>query len=235
MSLTELLLRPLLGSPAKPLITHYDDKQGSRVELSVATTVNWAAKTANWLVDEFDVEPGDEVAVVLPSHWQTAGVLLGAWWCGARVVTDTAGARVAFIVPDGASDADATAVVSLHPMGLGLPPGALPDGMLDYLTEARLSGDQFSPLSPIPGDTPALGSSTVDEVLAEARSRASGLGLSVEDRVLSTVEWTGTEGILDGFLTPLAAGAHLVQVTYADPAKLAARREAERTTADLPA
>ncbi|MEV6910758.1 TIGR03089 family protein [Amycolatopsis sp. NPDC051071] len=234
MSLTELLLRPLLGSPAKPLITHYDDKQGSRVELSVATTVNWAAKTANWLVDEFDVEPGDEVAVLLPSHWQTAGVLLGAWWCGARVVTETAGARVAFVALDGVSAASATAVVSLHPMGLGLPPGSVPDGALDYLTEARLSGDQFSPLSPIPGDTPALGSSTVDEILAEARSRASVLGLSGEDRVLSTVEWSGVEGILAGFLTPLAAGAHLVQVTDADPAKLASRREAERTTADLP-
>ncbi|MFC9254065.1 TIGR03089 family protein [Amycolatopsis thailandensis] len=234
MSLTELLLRPVLGSPAKPLITHYDDKQGSRVELSVATTVNWAAKTANWLVDEFDVEPGDEVAVVLPSHWQTAGVLLGAWWCGARVVTETAGARVAFVAPGGVSEAAATAVVSLHPMGLGLPAGSVPDGALDYLTEARLSGDQFSPLFPIPGDTPALDSSTVDEVLAEARSRASGLGLSGDDRVLSTVEWSGSEGILAGFVTPLAAGAHLVQVTDADPAKLASRREAERTTADLP-
>ncbi|MFD9891220.1 TIGR03089 family protein [Amycolatopsis sp. NPDC059027] len=232
MSLTEQLLRPLLASQAKPLITHYDDALGSRVELSVATTANWAAKTANWLVEEFDVEPGDAVAVRLPSHWQTVGVLLGAWWCGARVVTETGGARVAFVTPDGVSEAEATAVVSLDPMGRGLaePPA---DGALDYLGEARLAGDQFSPLFPVPGDTPALGESTVDEVLTESRSRAAKIGLSASDRALSTVDWDGTEGILDGLLVPLAAGVHLVQVSNADPAKLADRRAAERTTVDL--
>ncbi|WP_328606482.1 TIGR03089 family protein [Amycolatopsis sp. NBC_00345] len=232
MSLTEQLLRPLLASPAKPLITHYDDRLGSRVELSVATTVNWAAKTANWLVDEFDVEPGDDVAVRLPPHWQTAGVLLGAWWCGARVVAEPAGARVVFVGPDEELDAPAVAVVSLDPMGRGLsqPPGG---SALDYLSEARLSGDQFSPLSPIPGDTPALGESTVDEILTEARNRAGKLGLTAADRVLSTLDWSVPEGVLDGLLVPLAASAHLVQVTNADPAKLDARREVERTTADL--
>ncbi|MGH9058185.1 MAG: TIGR03089 family protein [Acidimicrobiales bacterium] len=232
MSLTEQLLRPLLASPAKPLITHYDDRLGSRVELSVTTTVNWAAKTANWLVDEFDVEPGDEVAVRLPAHWQTAGVLLGAWWCGARVVAEPSGARVVFVGPDEEVDAPAVAVVSLDPMGRGLgrPPGG---SALDYLDEARLSGDQFSPLSTIPGDTPALGESTVDEILAEARTRAGKLGLTAADRVLSTLDWSVPEGVLDGLLVPLAASAHLVQVTNADPAKLGARRETERTTADL--
>ncbi|GAA4549049.1 TIGR03089 family protein [Amycolatopsis samaneae] len=232
MSLTEQLLRPLLASPAKPLITHYDDTLGSRVELSVATTVNWAAKTANWLVEEFDVEPGDAVAVRLPAHWQTVGVLLGAWWCGARVVTGTEGARVAFVTPDGTSGAEDTAVVSLDPMGRGLtePPS---DGAFDYLGEARMAGDQFSPLFPVPGETAALEESTVDSVLAESRSRAAKIGLSANDRVLSTVEWTGPDGILGGLLVPLAAGAHLVQVSNADPAKLADRRAAERTTADL--
>ncbi|HWD04276.1 MAG TPA: TIGR03089 family protein [Amycolatopsis sp.] len=232
MSLTEKLLGPLLASPAKPLITHYDDQLGSRVELSVATTMNWAAKTANWLVDEFDVEPGDDVAVQLPAHWQTAGVLLGAWWAGARVVPESDGARVVFIGPEAPVDAPAVAVVSLDPMGRGLttPP---PGGALDYLGEARLSGDQFTPPSPIPGDTPALGSSTVDEILTEARARAGKLGLTAADRVLSTLDWTVPEGVLDALLVPLAASAHLVQVTHADPGKLARKRDAERTTADL--
>src|SRR3569833_167904 len=130
MSLTDELLRPLLASPAKPLITHYDDQLGSRVELSVATTANWAAKTANWLTEEFDIEPGDAGAGQLPAHWQTVGVLLGAWWCGARVVTEGAGARVAFVGPDAPepTGATATAVVTLDPMGRGLsaPPGGRP-------------------------------------------------------------------------------------------------------------
>ncbi|HKS46052.1 MAG TPA: TIGR03089 family protein [Amycolatopsis sp.] len=233
MSLTDHLLRPLLTQPGRPLITHYDDAAGTRVELSVATVANWAAKTANWLVEEFDVEPGDDVAVALPAHWQTAGVLLGAWWCGAHVVGETLGARVAFVAPGSPSDAESTAVVALDPLGRGL--GAPPaDGSLDYLAEARLSGDTFSPPAPVPGDTPALESSTVDEILDQASAAAAKSGISPGARVLSTMEWTMPGGIVAGLLAPLTAGAHLVLVTAPDPAKLTDRRRAERTTVDLP-
>jgi len=229
VSLTDALLRPLLSQPGKPLITHYDDAAGTRVELSVATTANWAAKTANWLVEEFDVEPGDPVAVALPAHWQTLGVLLGAWWCGAQVVPAPAGARVAFVAPDGSGEgAEATAVVALDPMGRGLSTPV--DGALDYLNEARAYGDDFSPMLPIAGDTPALAGSTVDQVLTEAKSHAKALD---GGRFLSTVEWTVPDGVLRGLVTPLVAGAHLVQVSNPDESKLDAHRAAERTTADL--
>ncbi|OZM75095.1 TIGR03089 family protein [Amycolatopsis antarctica] len=234
MSITEQLLRPLLKTAAaRPLITHYDDSAGTRVELSVATLANWAAKTANWLVEEVDVEPGDEVAVELPAHWQTAGVLLGAWWCGAHVVTDAAQARVAFTGPGvTTSAAQATAVLALDPLGRGFG-DPLPDGALDYLSEARLAGDDFTSLFPIEGDTPALAGSTVDEVLAEARSLAGESGITDGARVLSTMEWNVPGGVLAGLLAPLSAGASLVQVTGPDPAKLDYRRGTERTTVDL--
>src|ERR671921_2208898 len=75
--------------PARPLLTHYDDSTGERIELSATTLDNWVAKTANLLQEEFDVGPGRTVAVALPVHWQTAAVLLGAWSCGATV-QDTA-------------------------------------------------------------------------------------------------------------------------------------------------
>jgi uncharacterized protein (TIGR03089 family) len=235
VSLTEQLLRPLLTTaPARPLITHYDDAAGSRIELSVTTVANWAAKTANWLVEEVDIEPGDAVAIALPAHWQTAGVLLGAWWCGAHVVgaAEADEARIAFVAPGGTTAAQATAVVALDPLGRGLPePPA--GGAVDYLAEARLSGDEFRPLFPIPGDTPALFSSTVDEVLASARELAAQSSISANDRVLSTLDWDLPDGVRRGLLAPLAAGAHLVQVTGADPAKLDDRRRAERTTVDL--
>ncbi|AXB47083.1 TIGR03089 family protein [Amycolatopsis albispora] len=233
MSLTDELLRPHLSSPAKPLVTHYDDATGARVELSVTTLVNWAAKTANWLVEEPEVEPGEPVAVALPSHWQTAGVLLGAWWCGAHVVTEAAGAKVAFTGPGTtSSEAELTAVVSLDPMGRGLPnaPGA---GAVDFLSDARTAGDTYSPLFPADRDTPALCSSTVDEVLAQARSYAEKDGISSGDRVLSTVEWALPEGALRGLVAPLLAGASLVQVSNPDPAKLADRGGTERTTLTL--
>ncbi|MEU3275201.1 TIGR03089 family protein [Saccharomonospora sp. NPDC006951] len=237
MSLTELLLRPLSSSSGRPLVTHYDDALGSRIELSVATLANWAAKTANWLVEEFDVEQGDDVAVELPAHWQTAGVLLGIWWCGGHVVTEAKGAKVAFAGPDsGASEAAGTAVVALDPLGRGLGP-KVPEGTQDYLSESRLCGDDFAPMLPIDGDTPALLGATVDEVLALARSRAAEHGIGPGDRVLSTLDWALDpalpDGVVTGLLAPFAAGAHLVQVTGSVPDKLPAHRAAERTTVDL--
>jgi uncharacterized protein (TIGR03089 family) len=224
VSLTRTLLQ---GAPAQPLITHYDDAAGTRVELSVATMRNWAAKTANWLVEELDVEPGDRVAVLLPAHWQTAAVLLGAWWCGAEVVT-TGPSSVAFVPPGGtAPDASVTAVASLDPMGRDLR-GEVPEGAVDYIGDARLFGDDYLELTPVPGDTPCFQGSTVDEVLAAAVKRAENLGLTTKSRVLSTLDWPA--GVLDGLVTVLAAGASLVQVTNADPAKLPKHQETERTT-----
>lgn len=235
MSLTEQVLRPLLAtSSARPLLTHYDDAAGSRVELSVATLANWAAKTANWLVEEFDVEPGDPVSVNLPAHWQSAGVLLGAWWCGAHVVADPAAASVSFVADtELVEPGHPFAVVALDPLGRGLgePP---PNGALDYLNEARGAGDEFSPMLPIPGDTPALLDATIDDTLKNARELASEYGISEGDRVLSTREWELPGGVLPGLLAPFAAGAHLVQVTEATAEQLAKHRTAERTTMDLP-
>jgi uncharacterized protein (TIGR03089 family) len=234
MSITETLLRPLLvSSSARPLITHYDGAAGSRIELSVATMANWAAKTANWLTDECDVEPGSPVAVLLPTHWQTVGVLLGAWWCGATVTADPAGATVAFVPPGGtAPGAALVAVASLDPMGrdLGTPPAG---GTVDYIGDARVHGDDFLAKEPVPGAVAALGESTVDQVLAVARERAAALGFARESRVLSTRDWTFPDGVIDCVLAVLTAGASLVQVTSPDPATLDGIRAAERTTVDL--
>lgn len=227
MSLTERLLR---GAPAQPLITHYDDAEDTRVELSVATMRNWAAKTANWLVDELDVEPGDRVAVLLPAHWQTAAVFLGAWWCGAEVVT-TGEAKVAFVPPGAtAPTAQVTAIASLDPMGRDLR-GDVPDGALDYVGDARLFGDDYLALTPVPGDTPCFLGFTVDEVLAKALSHAEDLGITDRARVLSTLDWPAYA--MKGLVTVLAAGASLVQVTNAESDKLRKHAETERTTVVL--
>ncbi|APU17345.1 MULTISPECIES: TIGR03089 family protein [Actinoalloteichus] len=251
MSVTETLLRPLLAAGgARPLITFYDDAAGHRIELSSATVANWAAKTANWLRDELDVEPGMPVAVRLPAHWQTLGVLLGAWWCGAEVRAETAGAEVAIIPAAevaGTRDATATAtapaevvaalgartvaVVGLDALGA---PVRLPAdagvGLVDYTSEIRVYGDDFTVWEPVGGDAPALAGADVDTVLASARARAAELGIGATDRVLSTLDWTVPEGVAAHLLPVLVSGASLVQCHQADPAKLAGRREAERVT-----
>lgn len=235
MTITEALLSPLLATDsARPLITHYDDAAGSRVELSVATVANWAAKTANWLRDEFDVEPGSRVAVALPAHWQTLGVLLGAWWCGAHVVDDPTDADVAFNPPNSPAVDAPNVIVALDPLGVGLS-GEPASGAFDYLAEVRMCADDFTPWQETPGDTPALDGMSVDEVLATARKRAAALEFGASDRVLSTVDWTIPGGVLDAVLTPLLAGASLMQVTNVDPATLDGKRAAEKITRELAA
>jgi hypothetical protein len=76
---------------ARPLITWYAEGDAGRVELSVATTANWVAKTAGYLVDELDISAKDPIIVAPTLHWITAVALLAAWAAGARVVTDVAG------------------------------------------------------------------------------------------------------------------------------------------------
>src|SRR2546430_14952911 len=71
--------------PTRPILTWYDDGTGERTELSGATLANWVAKTANLFVDGLGLGPGDHAVVLLPPHWQTAAVLLGAWSAGLTV------------------------------------------------------------------------------------------------------------------------------------------------------
>lgn len=233
MGITESILLPELSTDAaRPLITYYDESEGTRVELSVATTANWAAKTANWLVEEVDVEPGEPVAMLLPPHWQTLGVLFGAWWCGAAVTDATEGARCAFVRPGAeAPGAVVTAEVSLHPMGLGLPDGASA-GAVDFVEDSRVRGDDFLPLESAEEDTVALGDRTVGEVLEQAREGAARLGIEQGTRVLSTADWAVPDGVLD-VLAVFAGGGSLVQCVGADAELLARRAETERTTVRL--
>ncbi|MGI5125683.1 TIGR03089 family protein [Pseudonocardia sp. CA-107938] len=237
MSLTDALLGPVLRGPgsARPLVTFYDDATGERIELSGVTTANWAAKAANLLRDECDVEPGGRVAVLLPAHWQTAAVLLAAWSCGAEVVADPAGADVVACDAerlDLALGADAGRVVALSLDAFGKGVAGLPGGVVDFATEVRLHGDDFVPWEPVPGSALALRGETVDRVLDLSRIRAEALGIGAGDRVLSTLDWTA-EGLVDGLLAPLAAGASLVQVRNADPDRLDRKASSEKVTVRL--
>ena len=70
---------------AAPLLTYCDDTTGERTVLSPADLGTWTARTANLLVDVCGLRPGSRAAVLLPPHWQTAAVLLGAWSVGVSV------------------------------------------------------------------------------------------------------------------------------------------------------
>jgi uncharacterized protein (TIGR03089 family) len=235
MTVTDQVLGPVLRSdPTRPRITHYDDAAGTRVELSGATLANWAAKTANWLQLELDVHPGDTVAVLLPPHWQTAGVLLGAWWCGATVVTSSPGTQIAqgraapykaaLCSVDRITDAagaDEVAALGLDALGAGI--AVLPPGIRDFASEIRVHGDTF-----ISGQA----GPDAETVVAAAWARAAQLSLSAGDRLLCITSWDATvPGEL--LLAVLATDASLVQCAGADPATLPNRCTAERVTATL--
>jgi uncharacterized protein (TIGR03089 family) len=238
VTLTAALLDPYLAAAtaARPLLTYYDDATGERVELSAATTANWAAKAANLLRDECDVEPGTPVAVLLPAHWQTATVLLASWWCGAAVVAEPDAAE--WVLCDAhrvdlalaAGPAGGVVALSLDAFGKGVP--GLPAGVVDFAPEVRLHGDEFVS-DEVPDTATALAGGTAAEVLADARARAAALGVDAGTRVLSTLEWGTLDGLADGLLAVLAAGASLVQCRNADPAILDRRAAAEKATVRL--
>jgi hypothetical protein len=119
----DLLLSELRRDGSRPLLTWYDDATGERVELSVATAANWAAKTANLLADEHDLGPGDSLSLDPAAHWLTAVVVLGAWTAGVAVDLRNDAAEVSLPV-DGAQF---MRVVLPQPDALLAPPGSPTD------------------------------------------------------------------------------------------------------------
>ncbi|MEV0006295.1 TIGR03089 family protein [Micromonospora sp. NPDC050980] len=69
----------------EPLLSYHDDATGERTELTTSELGAWAARSAGLLRDGCGLRPGDRVAVLLPPHWRTAAVLLGAWSVGLTV------------------------------------------------------------------------------------------------------------------------------------------------------
>lgn len=223
----------LRADPVGPRITYYDDATGERIELSAVTLANWAAKTGNLLRDELGAGPASRVAILLPAHWQTAAVLFGVWWIGAEAVLAPAGpADIALCTAERLDEADSVvepggevAVLSLDPFGRPAPD--LPLGVTDYATAVRVHGDQIVPERD-PG--PALGGRSVNEVLADCENSVATMGLTSDDRVLSSASWPGPAELVDGLLAVMAVGASLVQVANPDPAALQRRIETEKVT-----
>lgn len=132
------------SDPSQPFVTHLGPD--GRMELSTASIANAAAKIANALVNEFDLEPGDSVGVHLPWHWQRVGWLLGIWSAGCVVVPGggqecdllVAGPREATGLPTPVS------VISTHPFGMPLDAAAmaqLPPGADDVTLAVRAQPD----------------------------------------------------------------------------------------------
>ena len=239
-SFPELLAGLLGDGGSRPLVTAYDDATGERTELSVASYANWVAKTANLLVDELMLEPGETVLLDLPPHWLTTVFLGGAWAAGLAVAVRSHGQPV--VGPDPAVHAvvcgpDDPAV---H-LGLGVPvvacsldpfarpfSRALPEGVLDHGTLWPGQADVFEPV-PAPGRGTVAwqpGASTQGELLARAADGAGPM------RLLTDADPCLEEGV-PAFLRPLVSGGSLVLVRRPDDSRWASHRASERATAEL--
>ena len=75
--LISALRRRVARQGSQPLLTYYDGREGSRIELSAVTFANWVDKTAN-LIADLGHDDGEPIDVALtethPAHWVTAGV-----------------------------------------------------------------------------------------------------------------------------------------------------------------
>lgn len=242
---------PLAGvaiDQQRPLITYYDDATGERTSLSAAALGGWAARTAGLLRDGCGLGPGGRAAVLLPPHWQTAAVLLGAWSVGVTVsLRPAATAGLPVLEPGGDEPLDASFVAgdrlgswledipsARHRFVLGLgahaaPLGEVPTGYLDYLAEVRRYPDTTPAYAAIRAtDLATADGTSYQEFRSLAQAVAQSLGLRPGDRLL--VDAAEHEHPASWLLAPLVAGASVVLCANLDPAVVRARSAAEGVT-----
>ncbi|SCL17642.1 TIGR03089 family protein [Micromonospora rhizosphaerae] len=229
-----------------PLLTYYDDATGERTELTAHQLGGWAARSAGLLRDDCGLRAGDRVAVLLPPHWRTAAVLLGAWAVGMSVsfrprataglpVLEPRGDRpydAVFVTPERLDDWLEDVPEGTHRYLVGTNPGSLaevPPGWLDWSTEVLRHTDATPDYQAIhPSDPASPDGTSYDEWGRVARAMAGQLDLRAGDRLL--IDAVEHEQPLKWLLAPLAAGASVVICANLAPARRDARVAAEQVT-----
>ncbi|MCU7727387.1 TIGR03089 family protein [Actinoplanes sp. KI2] len=227
------------------LLTYYDDATGERAGLSAAELGEWSAATAALLTAECGLASGDRVGVLLPPHWQTAVVLLGAWSAGLAV--SFRGWATAGLTP--AAPLDATFVErrrvgswlddvppARHQFVLtpGPPVADAPAGYRDFLTSVRPHLGAAAPAwSSVLHGSAVPDGSTFGEYGAMALEIASVQGITRGDRVLIDTA-AASEQPLMWLLAPLSAGASIVLCANLAADEVAARAAAEGATRVFP-
>ena len=229
---TERLRARSRSAGAEPLLTYYEPAEGTRIELSGVTLLNWVDKTSH-LLDEMDVGPGEPVGLVLaataPGHWVTAVWQLACWQVGAVVSVGPDAAATARLLVTGpdwapyASTGPDVLACSLHPLGLPLG-GALPSAVLDYALEVRGQADRYAPV-PQPAAAPAWQD---DERRLSQADLVTGSWPAVRRLVRPSTPWETTRAAV---LAPLLGGGSTVVVAGpAEEEQLAQIAVQERTT-----
>jgi uncharacterized protein (TIGR03089 family) len=236
-------------SAPEPMLTYCDDATGERTELSVDSLGAWVARTAALLRNGCGLTTGARVAVLLPPHWTSAAVLLGAWsvgltvswrsWATAGLNADQQESTVdaVFVARERVDNWLETVPEAPHRFVLCLPiNGAasadVPTGYRDYFSEVA----NYSDLPPAyeavrPGDSASPDGTTFGEWSSLALGLAEMMGLRSGDRLL--VDATATEQPVRWLLAPLTVGASIILCANLDPATVADRAAAEGATHTL--
>lgn len=213
------------SGPGLPLVTFVDAARDERVELSATSLENAAAKIANALRDEYDLVPGETVAVDLPVHWQRAAWCAGIWTAGCILTTGgeagASGARLHVTSADRAAELasrgrEPIAVVSLHPFGLPVA-ATLPPQAHDATLVVRLQPDAYL-YEPPSDDLPAWQHAGHDvltqaELLHVAGERGEQWGVAQGGRLLAGAGLDEADAWLAALAVPLATGCSVVLVT----------------------
>ena len=208
----ELFAAAVRRDGGAPFLTYYDDTTGERIELSAVTTANWVAKTANLLVDEYDLESGETVAIGLPPHWLGVVWALSTWSAGASLTSGTG--SLAITGPDFAIRGSRETVASaLLPLG-GRFREPLPDGIHDYGAEVYNHPDVFVPFDPPVPTSSAYDDLTHDDLIGTAEP--------VTDRILVTRDLTTRDGV-SLLVGVISGGGSIVLCRNLDATKLERR------------
>ncbi|MBV1853709.1 TIGR03089 family protein [Catellatospora tritici] len=212
----------------RPLLVYRDEATGERIELAAAELAEGVARTASLLRDGCGLTAGDRIAVLLPPHWQTAAVVLGAWSLGVAV-SYRSWATAGLTSPDGDQPLDAVFVArdrvdswletvpqARHRfvLGLGARGAALaevPDGYLDYAAEVgRYAAHAPAYRAILDTDSATPDGTTFQEWARVANGIAHWLELRPGDRLL--VDVARHADPVSWLLAPLAAQATPVVV-----------------------
>jgi len=203
VTVASLFADNVASDSAQPMFTWYSP--GERTELSGATLDNWVSKTANFLVDELGLGPGDTASVNLPPHWQTSSIMLACWTAGLAISHRGGDGDISFGLPG----TDCDYVVGLHP--LALPVKDLSGDQRDWVLAVRVHGDHYGGSPAEPGAPALVGLPqpvSHADLAALALARATELGVTKNGRVL--IDVGAHPRPLDWLLAPVSGGASLV-------------------------
>jgi uncharacterized protein (TIGR03089 family) len=241
-----LLGREPATTRERPVLLYRDDATGERTELSATELGGWSARTAALLVDGCHAGRGARAAVLLPPHWQTAAVLLGAWSAGVAVEFRpwaTAGLAPAlpglldavFVSRERGASWLEEVPAARHRFVLDLGPRRSadqpepPHGYLDYLTEVARYPDTPPAYRSIgQDDTASPDGTSYREWAGIAQDIAGSLGLRAGDRLL--VDAGRHEQPVAWLLAPLVVGASVVLCANLDADALDAAVREENAT-----